>query len=213
MTGKASTAAEFGLMQCHACGLVSRPARAEGLAHCPRCDARLHLRKPDSVKRCWAFLIAGYILYLPANLLPIMETSTLTGTWNDTIMSGIVSLWNSGSWEIAIIVFIASIMVPLFKLFALTMLLISVQGNFAWQPEKRTRLYRLIRLAGHWSMLDIYVVAVLVKLVQFKFLATVEVGPAAFPFGAVVVLTMFAAMQFDPRLIWDSLLKEKGEHE
>jgi len=93
--------------------------------------------------------------------------------------------------------------VPVFKLFALTMLLISIRGNSAWGPVQRTRLYRLIRLVGHWSMLDIYVVAILAKLVQFKFLATVEVGPAAFPFGAVVVLTMFAAMSFDPRLIWD----------
>jgi len=213
MSGRSPTAMEFGLILCHACGVVSKPARGAASAYCPRCDARLHLRIPNSVVRCWAFLIAGYILYLPANLLPILETSSLSGTRQDTIMSGIVSLWNSGSWGIAVIVFIASITVPLFKLSALTLLLISLRGRSAWPPEQRIRLYRLIRLVGRWSMLDIYVAAILTTLVQFRFLAAVEVGPAALPFGAVVVLTMIAAMQFDPRLIWDSSQQERYEHE
>jgi len=204
MSGSTPTAMERGLIPCHACGMVSRPAPSAGVAHCLRCNARLHLRIPDSASRCWAFLIAGFILYLAANLLPIMYTGTLSGIRRDTIMSGIVYLWESGSWGIAVIVFIASIMVPILKLSALTFLLISVRGRSPWPQRGRTMLYRLLKLVGRWSMLDIFVAAILTKLVQFRFLATVEVGPAALPFGAVVVVTMIAVMQFDPRLIWDS---------
>lgn len=209
MSGSTPTAMERGLIPCHACGMVSRPAPSAGVAHCLRCNARLHLRIPNSASRCWAFLIAGYILYLPANLLPIMYTGTLSGIRRDTIMSGIVYLWESGSWGIAVIVFIASIVVPLLKLGALTFLLISVRGRSPWPQRERTMLYRLLKLVGRWSMLDIFVAAILTKLVQFRFLATVEVGPAALPFGAVVVLTMIALMQFDPRLIWDSKQQER----
>ena len=209
MSGSTPTAMERGLIPCHACGMVSRPAPSAGVAHCLRCKARLHLRIPNSASRCWAFLIAGYILYLPANLLPIMYTGTLSGIRRDTILSGIVYLWESGSWGIAVIVFIASIMVPILKLGALTFLLISVRGRSPWPKRERTMLYRLLKLVGRWSMLDIFVAAILTRLVQFRFLATVEVGPAALPFGAVVVITMIAVMQFDPRLIWDSKQQER----
>jgi len=209
MSGSTPTAMERGLIPCHACGLVSRPAPSAGVAHCLRCNSRLHLRMPNSASRCWAFLIAGYILYLPANLLPMMYTGTLSGIRRDTILSGIVYLWESGSWGIAVIVFIASIMVPLLKLGALTFLLISVRGRSPWPQRERTMLYRLLKLVGRWSMLDIFVAAILTKLVQFRFLATVEVGPAALPFGAVVVITMIAVLQFDPRLIWDSKQQER----
>ena len=209
MSESAPTAMELGLIPCHACGMVSRPAPSAEVARCLRCNASLHLRIPNSASRCWAFLIAGYILYLPANLLPIMYTGTLSGIRRDTIMSGILYLWESGSGGIAVIVFIASIMVPLLKLGALTFLLISVRGRFPWPQRERTMLYRLLKLVGRWSMLDIFVAAILTKLVQFRFLATVEVGPAAFPFGAVVVITMIAVMQFDPRLIWDSKQQER----
>jgi paraquat-inducible protein A len=209
MSGSTPTAMERGLIPCHACGMVSRPAPSAGVAHCLRCNARLHLRIPDSASRCWALLIAGYILYLPANLLPIMYTGTLSDIRRDTIMSGIVYLWESGSWGIAVIVFIASIIVPLLKLGALTFLLISVRGRSPWPQRERTMLYRLLKLVGRWSMLDIFVAAILTRLVHFRFLATVEVGPAALPFGAVVVLTIIAVMQFDPRLIWDSKQQER----
>lgn len=204
---------EFGLLPCRVCGVVSEPVGTADAQYCPRCHARLSHRIPDSVTRCWAMLIAGYILYIPANLLTFMKTTTLSGTRQDTILSGIVTLWDSGSWEIAIIVFIASITVPLFKLVALTLLLFSVRGHSAWGPKQRARLYRLIRLVGRWSMLDIFVAALLSTLVQFRFLATVEVGPAALPFGAVVVITMIAAMQFDPRLIWDSTKQDRVDYE
>ncbi len=212
MTRDFTTAMECGLVSCRDCGMISKPVQAAHTVYCPRCRARINIRRPNSVASCWALLLAAYILYVPANLLPIMKTSTISGTTADTIMSGILTLWESGSWGIAGIVFLASITVPLLKLISLTLLLLSVRGPSRWSPEQRIRLYRLIKVVGRWSMLDIYVVAILTKLVQFSFLATVEAGPAAFYFAAVVVLTMIAAMQFDPRLIWDSSRLE-GEHE
>jgi paraquat-inducible protein A len=208
MTEMTQSAAGQGFCSCHVCNLVSRRERAPVSAHCPRCGASLHFRKPGSVSRCWALLIAAYILYIPANLLTIMETGSLFSYRKDTIVSGVVELWRSGSWVIAVIVFIASVTIPLLKLISLTLLLVSVQRRSRWRPRQRTRLYRLLELVGRWSMLDIYVVTLLAALVQLGSLATVKAGPGALAFGAVVVLTMFASMQFDPRLIWDPLQKE-----
>lgn len=200
-----ATAARWGLATCHGCGLLSRAGHG---ARCPRCGSPLHGRKPNSIARTWALVIAAAILYLPANLLPIMETSSLFGAQEDTILSGVVYLWRTGSWHLALVVFIASILVPMAKLFALVILLLSVQLHARWQPVQRTRLYRLVELVGRWSMLDVYVVTLLVALVQLEALATVRPGAGALAFGAVVVLTMFAAMSFDPRLIWDSMEKD-----
>lgn len=138
----------------------------------------------------------------------MMETGSLITYRKDTIVSGVVHLWKTGSWMIATIVFIASVAIPLLKLFSLTLLLISVQRRSRWHPRQRTRLFRLLEGVGRWSMLDIYVVTLLAALVQLGSMATVKAGPAAIAFGAVVVLTMFATMQFDPRLIWDPLQKE-----
>ena len=202
------SAAGQGYCSCHVCNLVSRPERSSVPAHCPRCGATLHFRKADSVSRCWSLLIAAYILYIPANLMTIMETGSLIKYRKDTIMSGVVELWRTGSWVIAIIVFIASVTIPLLKLISLTLLLVSVQRRSRWHPHQRTRLYRLVELVGRWSMLDIYVVTLLAALVQLGSMATVKAGPGALAFGAVVVLTMLASMQFDPRLIWDPLQKE-----
>lgn len=209
MTDLTASAAAQGLYSCHVCNLVSRVERESFPAHCPRCGASLHFRKPGSLSRCWALLIAAYILYIPANLLTIMETGSLFNYRKDTIISGVVELWKTGFWIIAIIVFIASVTIPLFKLISLTLLLVSVQRRSTWLPRQRTRLYRLVELVGRWSMLDIYVVALLAALVQFGSIATVKAGPGAVAFGAVVVLTMLASMQFDPRLIWDPLHKER----
>jgi len=206
----AVTAADAGLLSCHVCGQLARASVREHAAICPRCAAPLHLRKPDSISRTWALLIAAMILYVPANLLPMMKTSSLFGTQSDTIMSGVVYFWTSGSWYLALIIFFASIMVPLLKMIALVVLLVSVQRRSRWQRAQRARLYRLVEFVGRWSMLDIYVVAVIVALVQLKALATIDAGPGAIAFGAVVVLTMFAAMTFDPRLIWDPLEKSDG---
>jgi len=198
------SAAGMGLLNCHVCGQLSKAAYGLHEPHCPRCAAQLHFRKPNSVARCWALLIAAMILYVPANLLPMMKTSSLFGSQSDTIMSGVVYFWTTGSWYLALIIFFASIMVPLLKMIALMVLLVSVQRRSRWQRVQRARLYRLVELVGRWSMLDIYVVAVIVALVQLKALATIQPGPGAIAFGAVVVLTMFAAMAFDPRLIWDT---------
>ena len=209
MTAGASSAAARGLCSCHVCRLVSRRTVSYGTAHCPRCGARLHFRKPWCVQRCWALVIASYILYIPANVLVMMETGSLITYRRDTIVSGVVHLWRTGSWMIAVIVFIASVAIPLLKLFSLTLLLISVQRRSTWNPRQRTRLFRLVEAVGRWSMLDIYVVTLLAALVQLGSMATVKAGPAAVAFGAVVVLTMFATMEFDPRLIWDPLQKEE----
>ena len=207
-----TTAARAGLYSCPACALVSRPHRLspnvvdpEAELHCPRCDARVHLRKPDSIARTWAFLIAAYVLYIPANVLPIMDTSSLFNAQRDTILSGVIYLWATGSWATALVVFIASIMVPILKLIVLTGLLISIQRRSHWRPHLRAMLYRIVSFVGRWSMLDIFVVTVLVALVQIQSVAVIKAGPGAFAFGAVVVLTIFAALSLDPRLIWDAL--------
>ena len=201
----APTAARLGLLVCEVCHLLSRAPAPGGDAHCPRCSAALHARKPASLARTWAFLITAMMLYVPANTLPIMDTSSLFGTQRDTILSGVAYLWVSGSYVLALLVFFASIVVPLAKMIALTVLAASVQTRAAWHPRTRTRLYRVIEFAGRWSMLDIYVVTILVALVHISALASIHAGPGAAAFGAVVVLTMFAAASFDPRLIWDAL--------
>ena len=185
------TARQRGLASCHACGLLSR-LPADGHGHCPRCDAMLHVRKPASLARAWALLLAAMILYIPANALPIMITGSIVGVQADTILSGVVYLWISGSWPLALLVFFASIMVPLLKMIALTLLLITTQRRSTWLPQQRLKLY-------------IYVVAILAALVQIQSLASINPGPGAVAFAAVVVLTMLSALSFDPRLIWDPL--------
>jgi paraquat-inducible protein A len=201
----ALTAARAGLFVCHDCGMLSKPASHAHEGRCPRCGSQLHFRKPDSIARTWAFVTAAVVLYIPANLLPVMDTSSLFGAQTDTIMSGVVYLWTSGSWPLAVIVFIASIAVPMLKIIAIIFLVLTAQLRWRWLPERRTRIYRLVELVGRWSMLDIYVITILVALVQFNALATIKAGHGAIAFGAVVVLTMFAAMSFDPRLIWDAI--------
>ncbi|MDB5800884.1 MAG: Integral rane protein PqiA family [Rhodocyclales bacterium] len=196
------SAASRGLTGCHACGQVVSVVEHD---HCPRCGSAVHLRKPLSLTRCWAFLIAALILYVPANLLPIMETTSLGATQSNTIMSGIILLWNTGSWDLAVIVFVASMVVPLGKLLALVVLLISVQRKPLGAAPQLSRLYRLVELVGKWSMLDVYVVALLATLVRFDAFMSVHAGHGALAFGAVVVLTMLAAQSFDPRLMWDAL--------
>ena len=205
---RAATAASAGLLLCETCDLLCAPGagdhgRPGAAGNCPRCAAPLHGRKPDSIARTWAFLLSAYLLYIPANLLPIMQTRSLFGLQDDTIISGVVFLWQSGSWPLALLVFGACIVVPLFKLLALTALLILAQRRSTWHPYQRARLYRLIEVIGRWSMLDIYVVALLVALVQIRSFAAISAGSGAVAFGAVVVLTLMASHSFDPRLIWD----------
>ncbi len=192
-------------MRCHDCSLLA----AAHLQTCPRCGAHLHLRKPDSLGRTTALVLAALVLYLPANLLPITVTTAIGTRQADTILSGVIYFMQTGSWEIASVIFIASVFVPFAKLIILVLLLVSVRFRWRWRPRDRTVLYRLTELVGRWSMVDIYVVTILVALVRLGAVATIEAGPAAVYFAAVVVLTMFAAESFDPRLIWDALEEEQ----
>lgn len=203
MAAAAITASSMGLCSCHSCGLVSRLAPPPYESRCTRCDAVLHVRKPNSIGRTWALLIAAFILYIPANLLPVTITRSLFGVQSDTIMSGVAYFWNSGSYDLAIIIFTASIFVPLAKLLALSLLTLLAQRHIRWEPLQCTRLYRMVEFIGKWSMLDVFVVALLSTLVDFSALAAISAGPGAVAFGAVVVITMFAAMTFDPRLLWE----------
>ena len=197
------SAASRGLQHCNACDLVSRSPHGAGGSRCPRCGHLLFRRKPKSLQRTLALLIAASVLYLPANLLPILHTQTATFEVDSTIMSGVVSLWSSGSWPLALLVFFASIFVPLLKLIVLSGLVLSVHQGWQWRARERSALFRLVEFVGRWSMLDIFVVALLTALVQIRGLATITPGPAALAFAAVVILTMYAAQAFDPRLIWD----------
>ena len=193
-------------ISCHSCHLlcqVRQPYNGVALI-CPRCGSALHQRKPNSIMRTWALVLAACIFYIPANLLPITIVVSFGKTQTDTIMSGVIYFISTGMWPIALVIFVASILVPMLKLFILTFLLISVQRKSIWRPRDRTRLYRITEAIGRWSMVDIYVVTILVALVNLGSVATIKAGPGAAFFAAVVIITMFAAMSFDPRLIWDA---------
>lgn len=200
------------LIDCHSCGLVAVRDTRRRHQDCQRCGATLHRRRPDSVGRTWAFLLAATILYIPANLLPVMYTSSLFGKEDDTIISGVVYFWTSGSPALAVIIFIASIVVPVLKLASLSLLAFTAQRRSRWRPLQRTALYRIVEFVGRWSMLDIFVITLTVALVRFQSLAVITAGPGAMAFCAVVVLTMIASMQFDPRLIWDPIDTSGEKH-
>lgn len=194
---------DIGLMSCHVCRLVTAWTDAPH-ARCPRCDSPLHARKTGSITRAWALLIAAALFYIPANVFPIMRTQSLSSKDDNTILSGIVELWRAGSPGLAVIVFTASIIVPMLKFLILGYLLVSVQRSSGFVSRQRAKLYRFVELVGYWSMLDVFVVAILSALVHFKILSRVEPLPGVVFFGVVVVLTMLSAMSFDPRLIWDN---------
>lgn len=193
---------------CHACGLLNDGA-CDG-RHCRRCGAVLHRRIPNSITWTWALLAAAAMLYVPANILPVMYTESIGGTGGDTIMSGVVLFWETGSPGLAIVIFVASVLVPVSKLVALAVLAGTAQWGSRWAPAGRTRVYRMVEFIGRWSMLDIFVVTLTVALVRFQTLAVITAGPGALAFGCVVILTMIASSRFDPRLIWDPL--EHGEN-
>ena len=204
------------LVACGACGLVNgRPwQRAKsGAAHCRRCGAALHRRIPNSIGWTWVMLAAATLLYVPAMMLPVMYTRTLGGgAEGDTIMSGVVLFWNTGSPGLAIIIFIASVVVPVSKLVALAWLNATAQLRSRAAPLARTRAYRVVEFVGRWSMLDVFVVTLTVALVRFDALATITAGPGAIAFGCVVIVTMVASHQFDPRLIWDPIESNGERH-
>jgi paraquat-inducible protein A len=201
--------------QCHSCHLVvavDSPEIAESLEQgsnpalaCPRCHATIHRRKVDSLKRTVAYLLAAAICYVPANLYPIMTVRSLGNEQSDTILSGVIYLLVHGMWPLSVIVFVASVVVPTAKLIALSWLVLSVFQKSQWRPRERALVYRIVEVVGRWSMVDVYVVTILVALVHLGSLASVEAELGAVFFGAVVVLTIFAAESFDPRLIWDQI--------
>ena len=203
MSRMGSTAMQQGLQSCDTCGLLSRPAPGEAEGRCPRCDEELVFRKPASLQRTLAYLIAAAICYVPANVLPVMTTITATGRESDTIMQGVVLLWSPTGWPLSLIVLFASIMIPSAKIVALGYLAFTVRRGSIRNNVQRVRLYRLVEIIGRWSMVDVFVDTFTVALIQLQPLMSVEPAPGLLFFAAVVVLTMLAAASFDPRLIWD----------
>ncbi|MFC3285423.1 PqiA/YebS family transporter subunit [Litchfieldella rifensis] len=210
-THSGQTAASQGLTGCPTCGLVNRLGR-DGHGHCRRCGEHLHARLPYSLQRTWALLAAAAVMYIPANVYPIMTTTSLGQSEPSTIIGGVVELWQMGSWPIAAVIFTASILVPVGKLIALSWLCLVVHRSDELNGQARTRLYRVTEFIGRWSMVDVFVVAILVALIRAGTLMSVTPGPAALAFGSVVVLTMLAAMTFDPRLIWDAPRTQRLRH-
>ncbi|MDF1691924.1 MAG: paraquat-inducible protein A [Zhongshania sp.] len=199
------TAQQRGIARCLECGKLSRlAASGNGHAqHCPRCSAPLSFRRIHSLQRSWAYTLAATFLMIPANILPILTVISFGKGDPDTIMSGVVKLWQADLQAIAAIVFIASIAVPVIKLLIIVILILVVQLRLPLSKQQCTVLYRFIHFIGRWSMLDLFMISILVTLVHLGNIATVESGPAATAFAAVVVLTLFAANSFDPRLLWD----------
>jgi paraquat-inducible protein A len=196
-----SRAIDLGLMKCRVCGQVM--ARSASEARCGRCRRVVTTRMPASSEKTLAWLVAGVILYFPANILPVMHTSTLTGQEDSTIVGGILGFVRSGSWDIAALIFVASVVVPVTKFLALGLLLWTVRRQSAWARHERTKLYKFVEFIGYWSMLDVVVVAITSSLMQLKSLANAEPRLGIVFFCGVVVATMMSALSFDPRLIWD----------
>jgi len=192
-----------------ASGALTRTARSAA-QHCPRCGARLHLRKPASIQRTAAFVLAGYLLYIPANTLPVLTTVQFGRQEHNTILSGVLELIRNDLWPLAVIVFTASIVLPLIKLVGLTWMLVATRRGSSHLLVARTRLFRVIDTVGRWSNIDIFSVAVLVAILQFGSLTAVHAGSGLVAFAAVVIITMLAAMVFDPRLMWDAGAVQAG---
>ncbi len=201
------TAKSQGLAGCRTCGLLS----SASVKHCPRCHSAIHTRIPNSIQRTFALTLVAIILYVPANILPITNTIYLGTPTPSTIMGGVITLWNMGSYAIAAVILIASVCVPIFKLAVLLYLCATVYRGKVSDPHQNAFLYRLTELIGRWSMIDVFVVAILVALVNLGNMISFYPGTAALSFATVVIVTMLAAEQFDPRLIWDITEAERDE--
>jgi paraquat-inducible protein A len=206
------TALRQDLQRCEVCGLLSHPPMNEEEGRCPRCGEQLAFRKQASFERTWAYLIAAAICYIPANVLPVLTTTTAAGAESDTILQGVVLLWSPTGWPLSLIVLVASIMIPSAKILALAYLLITAQLGSVENNAQRVRLYRMVEFIGRWSMVDVFVDTFTAALIQLQPLMSVEPGPGLFFFAAVVVLTMLAVESFDPRLIWDSTSNAEVQH-
>jgi paraquat-inducible protein A len=194
---------DLGLTLCRTCSLAVPRASSRTDQRCPRCYSGIEHRMSFSSEKTLAWLMAGIVFYIPANLLPVMHTNGLLGEADSTILGGILEFWRSGDFDIALLIFIASVAVPFTKFIALGLLLLSVRKNSQWQQNQRTTLYRIVEFIGYWSMLDVIVVALTSALMQFRMLGTAEPRAGIAFFCAVVIVTMFSALSFDPRLIWD----------
>lgn len=203
-----TTAAARNLSACHVCHKLA-PAQ---LHHCPRCGSALHPRKPDSLQRTLALLVTACILYIPANLYPIMITDQLGTSEPSTILGGVILLMHHDAVLVALVIFLFSVMVPIGKLIALFYLVWSVRRHSAITPRQRTVLYQITEFVGKWSMVDVFVVAILVALVHLGGLLAIRPGFAAVCFAGVVIVTMIAAESFDPRLIWDELEEKNRDN-
>ena len=197
-------AISIGLVACRTCGLVmQRMPTPSPPTSCRRCSILLRERMPRSAENTLAWLLAGVILYIPANVLPVMYVSGVGGGEESTILGGVLSFWRAGSWDIAALIFTASVVVPATKFLALGLLLWTVHRGSSWASKQRTALYRLVEIIGYWSMLDVVVVALTAALLKFKALGSAEPRLGIVFFCGVVVSTMIAALSFDPLLIWD----------
>jgi paraquat-inducible protein A len=202
---RGTPAAQDDLVSCHTCHfLCGLPSQGAYDLSCPRCGSPLHRRKPNSIARTWALILTAAIFYVPVNVLPITIVTSLGKKQADTIISGVIYFISSGMWPIALVIFVASVLVPLLKLLALSYLSFTVQRKSRWRPVDRTKIYQMTEVVGRWSMVDVYVVTILVAMVNLGALSSIDAGPVALYFCAVVIITMFAAMSFDPRLIWDN---------
>ena len=199
--GQTLTAAEAGLVGCRTCTLAS-PA---GVAACPRCGSALVSRDPVAMQRVWAWWLAGVLCYIPANLYPMLETRTLFRDEASTIVGGAVELYAYGSWVVATVVLVASVGIPVAKFLSIAFLALTLSRGTALSQINRHRLFDVVEYIGRWSMIDVFVVAILASLVQFSSVASVAPGPASLTFAASVVFTMLSAQSFDSRRIWDGL--------
>lgn len=206
---QAARAIDAGVIACEVCGLVCERPAADTHAACPRCGSALEARRPGSLGRATALLLAALVMYLPANLLPVMHTEQLGTALESTIMEGVIEFWEQGEIGIALIIFVASIAVPCMKFIALSTLYWTTWRGSHTALRERAKLYRIVELVGYWSMLDVLVVAIVCALVQFNALSSAVPRAGIFYFGLVVILTMLSAMQYDPRLMWDS--KDENE--
>ncbi len=201
------SAASRGLALCETCGRIAPVSEGR----CSRCHSKLHLRQPNSLQRTWALTIAAFLLYFPANLLPVLKLESFSGDSQNTIISGVIQFWQQGDYPVAIIIFVASVMIPVLKIISIIFLCLAARSGS--RPRGMSRLYRLTEFVGRWSMVDIFVVAILVAVVQLGSTISIHPGAGALSFAAVVVLTMFAAMSFDPRLIWDAAARARRQQE
>jgi paraquat-inducible protein A len=207
------TAREAGLVRCHDCGKLARNQESapDELARCPRCTAPLHMRKPNNIHRTWALVICSAVLFLPANILPIMRVEYLGSPDDSTIMDGIVYFFLDGDYAIGIIILAASVLVPLFKIVGIVILLLTIRFRWKGWLKHKISMFHFIEFVGRWSFLDIYVIALLSAMVRFGALTTIEAQPASTYFTLVVLTTMLGALAFDPRVLWDVSATQKNK--